>query len=180
MKHPEKESHIKVEPYIFCNQNISAYEKTIYILAIAYGSAPIYCLKKAQIQELAVFLEVDFELLSKALENEVLFPHGKPIIKFGSEKIDCGEYVDNTFFNVIIKTFFMYKNLDELFDGVEKEETIENIRVFNNVTYLFDTANAIAATYECMRKNVFSYDNTMYDSAECFRPKDYIDMLNNK
>lgn len=38
-------------------------------------------------------------------------------------------------------------------------------------------ANAIAATYECMHENAFSYDNTMYDSAECFYPKNDIEML---
>lgn len=81
------------------------------------------------------------------------------------------------FFNVIIKVFFMYKNLDELFEGTDDEEIRENIRLFNTITHLFDTANAIAATYECMHKNAFSYDNTMYDSAECFCPKNYIDML---
>lgn len=177
MKYYRNESHLQIEPYVFCNHNISNYEKTIYVLAIAYGAAPIYHLEKGQIQDLAMFLEVDFELLSKALKNEGLFTYGKAIIKFGSDKIDCGKYFNNTFFDVIIKIFFMYKNLDEIFDGVEEEEIIENIRVFNTITFLFDTANAGVATYECMEKKAFSYDNTLYDSAECFRPKDYINML---
>lgn len=90
--------NFKTKPYVFCEQELSSYEKTIYILAIAYGSAPIYELKKEHVQELAYFLEVDFELLYKAIENEVHFPYRSAIIKFGSDTVDCGDYFDNTFF----------------------------------------------------------------------------------
>ena len=53
--------------YNFCEQELSEYEKTIYILAIAYGMSPIYILTDEHIQELSYFLEVNEELLKKAL-----------------------------------------------------------------------------------------------------------------
>lgn len=167
----------QMEPYIFCEQSLSDYEKTIYTLAIAYGAAPIYALKKEQIQEIACFLEVDFELLYKALESEVYFSFEQAIIQFGEEAIDCGGYFKNTFFDAIIRVYFAYKNLEDIFDSTEEEEVVENICIFNSVSHLFDIVNAITATYECMYKNVFSLENTMYDSAESFSPRDYINFL---
>lgn len=40
------ETMFQMEPYVFCDENLSDYEKTIYILAIAYGASPIYRLSK--------------------------------------------------------------------------------------------------------------------------------------
>ena len=67
------ETMFQMEPYVFCDENLSDYEKTIYILAIAYGASPIYRLSKKDIEELSLWLEVDFKLLAKALENEMNF-----------------------------------------------------------------------------------------------------------
>lgn len=86
------ETMFQMEPYVFCDENLSDYEKTIYILAIAYGASPIYRLSKKDIEELSLWLEVDFKLLAKALENEMNFPCGNAIIKFGDDTIECGEY----------------------------------------------------------------------------------------
>lgn len=171
----ETELQKQTEPYIFCKQHISDYEKTIYILALA--SASSYSLSKNDIQGLAEFLEVDSELMSKALDKDVCFPYGEAVIKFGDEVIECGSYYKSDFFRVIVNVVFMYRNLNELFDGTDDEEIIENIHIFRAIMHSFDIANAFAATYECMHKNAFSYDYTMFDSAECFRPNDYINML---
>ena len=103
------ETMFQMEPYVFCDENLSDYEKTIYILAIAYGASPIYRLSKKDIEELSLWLEVDFKLLAKALENEMNFPCGNAIIKFGDDTIECGEYFKNDFFDVIVKLLFAYK-----------------------------------------------------------------------
>ena len=129
------------------------------------------------IEELSLWLEVNFELLAKALEHEMKFPYGNAIIKFGDDTIECGEYFKNDFFDVIIKVFLAYKNLEEVYDDFGNEAVIENIKTFYAINHYFEMANAIAATYECMHKRAFSYDNTMYDSAECFNPKNDIEML---
>ena len=171
------ESQIHEESYVFCEENLSAYEKTIYILAIAYGSEPTYSLNEEDVQELAAFLEVDFELLSKAIGNEVHFPYNNAIIRFGDDTVECGSFFKKDFFHFIINVLLMYKNFDEIFDGTDEEEIRENISVFNTLSSLFEMANAIAATYECMHKNEFSYDNTMYDNSEYFHPNSYINML---
>lgn len=168
---------LEIKPYVFCEQELSSYEKTIYILAIAYGANPIYQLNKNDIKELSIWLEVDFELLAKALENDMDFPYGNVIVKFGEDTIECGEYFKNDFFDVIIKVFLAYKNLTEIYDDLCKVAVDENIKTFIAISHFFEMANAIVATYECMHKNVFSYDNTMYDSAEHFCSRDYIDML---
>ena len=175
MKHTNLESYVQVEPYDFCDHNISAYERTIYILAIA--SASIYNFEENDIKEMAHFFEVDYELLNKALAREVSFPYNKAVVKFGDDIVDCGSFYRNDFFRVLVNVFFMYRNLDDLFDGTDDEEVIENINIFNAILHLFDMTNAIAATYECMHKNAFSYDNTVYDSEGYFYPKEYINML---
>ena len=56
-------TRFEMEPYVFCDENLSDYEKTIYILAIAYGASPIYRLSKMDIEELSLWLEANFELL---------------------------------------------------------------------------------------------------------------------
>lgn len=168
---------IQMEPYVFCDKNLSAYEKTIYILAIAFGATPIYRLNIEDIEELSLWLEVDFELLTKAIDNNLQFPYGNVIIKFGEDIIECGEYFKNDFFDVIVKLFFAYKNLKEIYVDFGKEAVSENVETFNTINHFFEMANEIAATYECMHKNAFSYDNTMYDSAESFNPKRDIEML---
>ena len=168
---------IQMKPYVFCEDNLSDYEKTIYILAMAYGDSPIYRLSENDISELAFWLEVDCELLTKALKNNVSFAYGNAIIKIGDDIIECGEYFKNSFFNVILNVFFAYKSLDEIYDDFGKDAVYENVETFKAIDYYFEIANAIAATYECMHRNAFSYDNTMYDSAEYFQPKNEINML---
>lgn len=171
------ESQIHEEAYVFCEENISSYEKTIYILAIAYGSEPVLRLNKDDIYKLACLLEVDSELLCKAIVNKVSIPCENAIIRFGNDIVECGSYLKNDFFYLIINVFLTYKNLDALFDGTDEEEIIENISIFNTLNSLFEISNAISSSYECMHKNAFSYDYAMYDTAECFYPKSYINML---
>ena len=173
----DKELPKQIKPYVFYKDNLSAYEKTIYVLAIAYGACPIYKLSKEDIEELSMFLEVDFELLEKALENNYIFPYENAVITIGEDTIECGDYFKNDFFDVIVKIFFAYKNLDELLVEVDSESVCKNIEIFRAINHCFEMANTIVSTYECMYKNYFSYDNLMYDSIDHFYPKSYVDML---
>jgi len=177
MNYSKGKHNIEIQPYMFCDEELSEYEKTIYILAIAYGTYPIYALTEEHIQELSCFLEVDYKFLKKALSTETDFPYGQAIIQFGDDVVECSAFFKNTFFDAIIKVFFIYKELQEISYGTNEEDIVNNIQVFQSIMHLFDVANAITATYECMHKNAFSYDNTMFDSAEHFNPKTYIDWL---
>ena len=47
----ENKYHTELQPYKFCDEELSEYEKTIHILAIAYGTHPIYSLTEEDIQE---------------------------------------------------------------------------------------------------------------------------------
>ena len=66
-------------------------------------------MSKKDIEELSYWLEVDLDLLTRALETEINFLYGKAIIKFGEDTVECGEYFKNDFFDVIVKIFFAYK-----------------------------------------------------------------------
>lgn len=171
------ETNFYDKPYVFCDENLSDYEKTIYILALAYANDPICRLTERNISELSCFLKVDVQLLTKALQAETHFPYGCAVVQFGDEKIVCGDFFKNTFFDIITKMLWVYKNLDELFDSAEADEINENLQVFNSILVLFDIINASTSTYECICKNRFSFENTMYDSPEGFSPKDHINMM---
>lgn len=171
------ETNFYDKPYVFCDENLSDYEKTIYILALAYADDPICRLTEKNISELSSFLKVDVQLLTKALQTETGFPYGCAVLQFGDEKIVCGDFFKNTFFDIITKVFLGYKNLDELFDSTDQDELNENLKVFNSLLVLFDIINASTSTYECMCKDYFSFENTMYDSPEGFYPKDHMNMM---
>ncbi len=166
-----------IVPYIFCDNELSQYEKTIYFLSIAYANSPIYKLSDEDVYGLSTLLEVDYELLKKALESEIEFPYENVRIQFGTDIIECGEYLKNDLFFVIIKIYFMYKYLGKISFEMNDESLLNNIEVFQNLSELFETSNAIIATYECMIKNIFSYDNIVFDSSEFFNPRKDIDLL---
>ena len=123
------ETNFYEKPYVFCDENLSDYEKTIYILALAYADDPICRLTEKNISELSSFLKVDVQLLTKALQTETDFPYGCAVVQFGDEKIVCGDFFKNTFFDIITKVFWGYKNLDELFDSTDQDELNENLQV---------------------------------------------------
>ena len=66
------ETNFYDKPYVFCDENLSDYEKTIYILALAYADDPICRLTEKNISELSSFLKVDVQLLTKALQKFLL------------------------------------------------------------------------------------------------------------
>ena len=168
---------LQMPPYKFCDQNLSPYEKTIFILAIAYGCNTLYSLNDNQINELSAFLEVDSNLLKKALKKTDYILPDNAILQFGDEIVHCEDFFRNDFFKAICEIFFLYKYLEDFFESTDEEENVENINNFNEMILFFSMANNTTATYESMKNHDLFHANIVYDSKEFFFPKNYIDLL---
>ena len=161
--------------YVFCNNDISSYEMTIYSLAMAYAQSPLINIDDEMLSDLAQLLSVNEELLRHALSVKI-FRYSDIIIKFGKKVVNCTDYFKNTFFDFIIKLHLAYKELQKISDVTDEDVIIENIKHIQSAIYFFDSINANNATYECMLEHQFSYKHTMYDSGN-FPPMDYLTML---
>ncbi len=168
--------HSEDNAYIFCDQKLSPYEKTIYTLAMAYGSSPSFILEQKTINKLAERLNVDNILLNKALSESPDIQNDHINIQFGKEIIDCIEFYDRTFFDCIIKIHFSYEELDNIIDKETKDAVAKNIGAFEKIFHFLGIINSAAATYECMKIEHFSYDFTLLDSGP-ITPAQYLDML---
>ena len=165
---------IKTE-YVFCEQELEPYEKTILLLAIAYGRDPYFRLDDEDISELADFLEIDCLLLKKALrESEDL--NLNTIVRFGSDSLDCTEYFNNTFFVTIIYAYNTYKNFKKIKFSSDVDKIINNINIFRSIVTSIDVINASVSTYECMLEDCFSLKYTVFDS-DNYSPMSFINML---
>ena len=162
--------------FVFCKNEISPYEKTIYTLAMAYAESPLFGVDDEMISDLTQLLMVDQELLAHALSENTSFRYGDARIKFGEEIVDCTDYFKNTFFASIIKINSAYKTLNNISDATDEKAIIENIKLIRSAIFFFDSTNANNATYECMLEHQFSYKHTVYDSGD-FPPMDYLKML---
>ena len=162
--------------FVFCKNEISPYEKTIYTLAMAYAEAPLFSVDDEMISDISQLLMVDEELLAHALSENTSYRYGAARIKFGEEIVDCTDYFKNTFFASIIKIHSAYKKLNSISDATDEKAIIENINLIQSAVFFFDSTNANNATYECMLEHQFSYKHTVYDSGD-FPPMDYLKML---
>lgn len=168
--------NIKISENIFCEKELNSYEKTILTLVIAYSQEPTFVLETEDITGLSELLNIDLDLMKKALSFKCCSFGKVVILQFGRDKTDCSKFFKRTFFDAIIKLYFAYKNLNTINDSTDKDSTLSNIEKFRTVLYLFDTINAFIATYECMENDNFSYDYTVFDSPD-FSPQSLIQML---
>lgn len=162
--------------YVFCEDEISSYEKTIYTLAMAYAESPLFNVDDEMISDLTQLLMVDEELLKHSLSGSTSFRYGNVRIKFGEQTIECTDFFENTFFSSIIKLHLVYKELQKISDAIDEDTIRDNIKHMQAAIFYFDSTNATNATYECMLEQKFSYKHTVYD-AGVFMPVDYLNML---
>ena len=162
--------------FVFCENEISPYEKTIYTLAMAYAESPLFSINDEMLSDLTQLLLVDEDLLKYALSGNTSFRYGHVRLKFGEKAFDCTDYFKNTFFASIIKIHSAYKALNSISDATDEKAIIENIKLIRSAIFFFDSTNANNATYECMLEQQFSYKHTVYDSGD-FPPMDYLKML---
>lgn len=164
------------DAFVFCENEITPYEKTIYTLAMAYAESPIFDIDDVMISELSHLLLVDEELLKYALSEKTSFLYKAVLIKFGKETVDCTVYFKNTFFTSIIKIYSAYKTLNQISDATDMKSIRKNIELIRAAIFYFDTTNACNATYECMLEHKFSLKHTVFDSGP-FPPTNYLNML---
>ncbi len=162
--------------YIFCDKNLSPYEKTIYTLAMAYGNSPSFKFDEKTIYEVATCLNVEYDLLNKALSKSPAKKDNHLEIQFGEEVIDCSEFYDCTFFDCITKLYCAYKELENIPEEETKETIRESLGTFDRIVHFLDVTNSALATYECKKCNRFSYDYTLFDQTP-FAPVEYLDIL---
>ncbi len=162
--------------YIFCDKNLSPYEKTIYTLAMAYGDSPSLKFDGKTIYEVATCLNVEYDLLNKALFKSPVKRGNHLEIQFGEEVIDCAEFYEHTFFDCITKLYCAYKELENIPEEETKETIQESLDAFDRIVHFLDITNSALATYECMKCNRFSYDYTLFDRTP-FVPVEYLDIL---
>lgn len=162
--------------YIFCDKNLIPYEKTIYTLAMAYGDSPSLKFDEKTIYEVATCLNVEYDLLNKALFKSPAKRGNHLEIQFGEEVIDCAEFYDRTFFDCITKLYCAYKELENIPEEETKETIQESLDAFDRIVHFLDITNSALATYECMKCNRFSYGYTLFDQTP-FAPVEYLDIL---
>lgn len=160
--------------YTFCEENLSAYEKTILSLAISFGIAPLYSVREDDVIGLSNLLKIDSDLLNRALA--VSDQDVSPTVKFGNDEVDGSLFMDNTFFAALARVYYAYKDLSQLTDGVRREDIKHNVDIFYDTIHQFEMANATIATYECMFHDHFTLEYTVFDNGD-FRPMDSVRML---
>lgn len=162
--------------YVFCDQDLTSYEKTIYTLAMAYGSTYHSCPSEAEIDSLSNLLSVESSLLKRALTIKYKFCMDCIYIRFGSEILDCSGFFKSTFFFALRRLFYAYKDLENISDTTSEKDIINNITMVRNVIDALDSANSSIAVYECILDNRFSLDYTLFDSGN-FSPSNYLNTL---
>lgn len=163
-----------MQTYIFCENNISEYEKTIISLAISFANSPICTLKEEDVVGLSNFLQVDLELLKKALSYPEDGMNFSSVIKFGETEISFSKLYDNTFFVCLIRIYYIYESFGNLKSGVDYNDLRFNLELFHSINHNFDMLHASMATFECMHKGAFSYDDTVF----CNCDFDFMDFIN--
>jgi len=165
-----------VHLYIFCEENLSAYEKTILSLAISFGIAPLYSIKEDDIIDLSNLLKIDPNFLKRAFSVSDQDVGPFTTVMFGNDRVDGSLFMDNTFFAVLARAYYAYKDLSQLTTGVRREDIKRNVDIFYDAIHQFEMINATIATYECMRHDHFTLEYTAFDNGD-FRPMDYVRML---
>lgn len=161
---------------VFCDNEISPYEMTIYTLAMAYSEAPLFDVDSEMINDLSQLLMVDKKLLECSLSENRSLHNRDVIIQFGKKIFDCNDFYDSTFFAAIIRLRLAYKSLYKISDRTDEQSIKQNISLIRLINSHFDVINASISTYECMLNHHFSYRYTVFNSGD-FPPVEYLNKL---
>lgn len=159
----------------FSNDNLSDYEKTIYSLAIAFGARGSHIINEPDIENIALLLSVDYQLLNKALKlckNEI-FPLK---IKFNNDiyTLNNSNYAD--LFHALVIIYFIYKSLENLSDDLSYNSILNNYQIFKSCIGEFHFLNAITSTFECMYKNYYTLDFAVFNNSN-YNPNAQVDLI---
>lgn len=161
---------------IFCDDDLSDYEKTMYAMAIAFSENGSYSIKAEDISELAARFCLNDELLHKALSfcHDGWLPYGA--VRMGKDVILRDQLQNAELFDALVRVYFIYKMLGQVSDGVSYEAILNNYQLFQDSIVGFEILNMITSTFECMSNDCFSLCYAVFNNAE-YQPRKQLDLL---
>ena len=164
------------EEIIFYDGELTDYQKTIYSMALAHSLANTIVFKKEDILAVSSLLNVDYELLNKALNFFVDNNTTTRKVKLGNQYYDLSYFTNDELLDVLIRSYLIYKSIGEISDGIRTQDIENNYHTYLNCLVEFDLINARVATFECMQNGCFSYDNNVFNNS-LYKPRCQIDLL---
>lgn len=151
------------------------YAQTLYEIAVAYGQNGIYKLREEDISTLASMLQLDSQKLAAALS-----PDDENLSKSSNNGHSCSYML----FDVIIRCFFISKNLKELDMNViasdQKSLILDTLRTnidnLRESLHHFELANANLGTFSCLLANSFSLEHTLFADSQ-YNPTSQLSIL---
>lgn len=161
---------------VFCDVNLSDYEKTMYGMAIAFSEIGAFVIKDEDIPELSARFCLEEGLLRKALSfcPDGYIPYG--IIKMGDELIKEEQFSNADLFNALVRVYYIYKNLSRISDGVSYESILNNFQLLQDSICEFEILNMLTATFECMRNDCYSKNYAVFNNSS-YQPRNQLNLL---
>lgn len=161
---------------VFCDEVLSAYEKTMYSMAIASSESGKYIIKDEDVAEIATRLCLNDELLYKALNYcpDGYIPY--KTIRMGDEFVCREKFGNADLFDALMWIHFIYKNLSQISDGTSYEALLNNYQIFQDSIGIFSIINMITSTFECMKNDCYVYSYAVFNNAN-YQPKDQLNLL---
>lgn len=161
---------------VFCDENLSDYEKTMYGMAIAFSEAGTFAIKDDDISELSARFCLEERLLQKALDfcPDSHIPYG--IIKMGDDFVTKEQIESADLFDALVRIYYIYKNLERISDGVSHEDILNNYHLFQDSICEFEILNMFTATFECIKNDCYSKNYAVFNNSE-YRPKTQLNWL---
>lgn len=161
---------------VFCNEDLSDYEKTMYSMAIAFSESGAYTIKREDIALLAAQLRLNDSLLYKALNfcQDGYIPHKQ--IKIGENLYSRDQFQNGDLFNVLVRLSFIYKNLAQLTDDTSKKAILNNYLLLQDSVCEFEILNMLTSTFECMSNDCYTLSYAVFNNAE-YQPRRQLDLL---
>lgn len=161
---------------VFCDVNLSNYEKTMYGMAIAFSEMGPFVIKDDDISELSARFCLEEGLLRKALSfcPDGYIPYG--LIKIGDELIEEEQVCNADLFNALVRVYHIYKNLSQISDGVSYEAILNNFQLLQDSICEFEILNMLTATFECMRNDCYTKNYAVFNNSD-YQPRNQLNLL---
>lgn len=161
---------------VFCDVNLSNYEKTMYGMAIAFSEMGPFVIKDDDISELSAKFCLEEGLLRKALSfcPDGYIPYG--LIKIGDELIEEEQVCNADLFNALVRVYHIYKNLSQISDGVSYEAILNNFQLLQDSICEFEILNMLTATFECMRNDCYTKNYAVFNNSD-YQPRNQLNLL---
>ncbi len=151
-------------------ERLDSYSKAICLHALYYSEHGSFELNDECIAFLAFSLNIDYEILKKYLtyknNDALIFLMRKYYVN-----------IDSTFFDIMSRIYYIRKGLEEIKLDDSEQHLYENRELIFSILHHFEMINIRSATFECMSRNTFSTQYTIY-SGKDFAPRNLYDILN--